>query len=154
MKTSPCSPRAPNLLHVLPSRMVGWNEFCSPEGYIPKKRNSEEKQHICKLFTFIFSLNLALSSQMKCWTNFYIRAQLWFQLLYKEVSSFSKRSSVQLNLTCTDKQAQKSFLIDALRLEICHKFYTTRFFRQTILHTKKAEIATIFATDKSAYVSM
>ena len=109
---------------------------------------------MCKLFTFIFSLNLALSSQMKCWTNFYIRAQLWFQLLYKEVSSFSKRSSVQLNLTCTDKQAQKSFLIDALRLEICHKFYTTRFFRQTILHTKSAKIATIFATNKSVYVSI
>ena len=29
-KTSPCSPRAPNLLHVLPSRMVGWNELCNP----------------------------------------------------------------------------------------------------------------------------
>ena len=29
-KTSPCSPRAPNLLHVLPSRMVGWNELCTP----------------------------------------------------------------------------------------------------------------------------
>ena len=30
-KTSPCSPRAPNLLHVLPSRMVGWNKLCNPE---------------------------------------------------------------------------------------------------------------------------
>ena len=30
-KTSPCSPRAPNLLHVLPSRMVGWNELCNPD---------------------------------------------------------------------------------------------------------------------------
>ena len=29
-KTSPCSPRAPNLLHVLPSRMVGWNKLCNP----------------------------------------------------------------------------------------------------------------------------
>ena len=29
-KTSPCSSRAPNLLHVLPSRMVGWNELCNP----------------------------------------------------------------------------------------------------------------------------
>ena len=29
-KTPPCSPRAPNLLHVLPSRMVGWNELCNP----------------------------------------------------------------------------------------------------------------------------
>ena len=29
-KTSPCSPRAPNLLHVLPSRMVGWNDLCTP----------------------------------------------------------------------------------------------------------------------------
>ena len=29
-KTSPCSPRAPNLLHVLPSRMVGWHDLCSP----------------------------------------------------------------------------------------------------------------------------
>ena len=28
-KRSPCSPRAPNLLHVLPSRMVGWNELCN-----------------------------------------------------------------------------------------------------------------------------
>ena len=28
--TSPCSPRAPNLLHVLPSRMVGWHNLCSP----------------------------------------------------------------------------------------------------------------------------
>ena len=27
---SPCSPRAPNLLHVLPSGMVGWNDFCTP----------------------------------------------------------------------------------------------------------------------------
>ena len=30
-RTSPCSPRAPNLLHVLPSRMVGWNDLCTPE---------------------------------------------------------------------------------------------------------------------------
>ena len=30
MKTSSCSPRAPNLLHVLPSRMVGWNKLCNP----------------------------------------------------------------------------------------------------------------------------
>ena len=29
-KTSSCSPRAPNLLHVLPSRMVGWHNLCSP----------------------------------------------------------------------------------------------------------------------------
>ena len=30
-KTSPCSPRAPNLLYVLPcSWMVGWNKLCSP----------------------------------------------------------------------------------------------------------------------------
>ena len=29
-KTSPCSPRAPNLFHVLPSRMVGWNKLCNP----------------------------------------------------------------------------------------------------------------------------
>ena len=27
---SPCSPRAPNLLHLLPSRMVGWHKLCSP----------------------------------------------------------------------------------------------------------------------------
>ena len=31
-KTAPCSPRAPNLLHVLPSRMVGWHNLCSPDG--------------------------------------------------------------------------------------------------------------------------
>ena len=30
-KTSPCSPCAPNLLHVLPSRMVGWHKLCSPD---------------------------------------------------------------------------------------------------------------------------
>ena len=29
-KTSPCSPCAPNLFHVLPSRMVGWNKLCNP----------------------------------------------------------------------------------------------------------------------------
>ena len=29
-KKSPCPPHAPNLLHVLPSRMVGWNELCNP----------------------------------------------------------------------------------------------------------------------------
>ena len=29
-KTSRCSPRALNLLHVLPSRMVGWNKLCNP----------------------------------------------------------------------------------------------------------------------------
>ena len=29
-ETSPCSPRAPNLLHMLPSRMVGWNELYNP----------------------------------------------------------------------------------------------------------------------------
>ena len=29
-KTSPCSPHAPNLLHVLPSRMVGWHKLCNP----------------------------------------------------------------------------------------------------------------------------
>ena len=31
-KTSPCSPRAPNLLHVFPSRMVGWHKLCNPGG--------------------------------------------------------------------------------------------------------------------------
>ena len=30
-KTSPCSPRTPNSLHMLPSRMVGWNELCNPD---------------------------------------------------------------------------------------------------------------------------
>ena len=34
-KTSPCSPRAPNLLHVLPSRMVVWNEICNPALNVP-----------------------------------------------------------------------------------------------------------------------
>ena len=29
-KTSPCSARAPNLLHVLPSWMVEWNKLCNP----------------------------------------------------------------------------------------------------------------------------
>ena len=29
-KTSPCSPCAPNILDVLPSRMVGWNKLCNP----------------------------------------------------------------------------------------------------------------------------
>ena len=29
-KTSPCSLCAPNLLHVLPSRMVGWRNLCNP----------------------------------------------------------------------------------------------------------------------------
>ena len=29
-KTSPRSPHAPNLLQMLPSRMVGWNELCNP----------------------------------------------------------------------------------------------------------------------------
>ena len=28
---SSCSPRALNLLHVLPSRMVGWNDLCTPD---------------------------------------------------------------------------------------------------------------------------
>ena len=28
---SPCCPCSPNLLHVLPSGMAGWNNFCSPE---------------------------------------------------------------------------------------------------------------------------
>ena len=30
-KTSPCSPPAPNLLHVLPSWMVGWHNLCNPD---------------------------------------------------------------------------------------------------------------------------
>ena len=34
-KTSSCSPRAPNLFHVLPSRMVGWHNLCSPEQATP-----------------------------------------------------------------------------------------------------------------------
>ena len=29
-RTSPFSPRAPNLLQVLPSRMEGWNDLCTP----------------------------------------------------------------------------------------------------------------------------
>ena len=29
-KTTPCSPRAPNLLHMLPSRMAGLKELCNP----------------------------------------------------------------------------------------------------------------------------
>ena len=29
-KTSPCSPRAPNLLHVLVSRILGYHNLCSP----------------------------------------------------------------------------------------------------------------------------
>ena len=33
---SPCSPRAPNLLHVLPSGMVGWNDFCTNDWHIAR----------------------------------------------------------------------------------------------------------------------
>ena len=29
-RTSPCYPCSPTLLHVLPSGMAGWNDFCSP----------------------------------------------------------------------------------------------------------------------------
>ena len=31
---APCSPRAPNLLYVLPTRLVGWNDLCSPASYL------------------------------------------------------------------------------------------------------------------------
>ena len=41
-----------------------------------------------------------------------------------------------------------------IRLENCQKFYMTRFFRQTILRTKNAKIATIFAKDKTTQVSI
>ena len=38
---SPCSPCAPNLLHVLPSGMVGWNDFCTPAASLVKPAGTE-----------------------------------------------------------------------------------------------------------------
>ena len=39
-KTSPCSPCAPNLLHVLVSRILGYHNLCSPDvgdvGVVPQ----------------------------------------------------------------------------------------------------------------------
>ena len=35
-KTSPCSPCAPNLLHVLVSRILGYHKLCSPVSSIKK----------------------------------------------------------------------------------------------------------------------
>ena len=61
-KTSPCSPRALNLLHVLPSRMVGWNELCNPgKGFfchIYFYMIMEE--YLVKYFTFIQYLKVGM----------------------------------------------------------------------------------------------
>ena len=46
-KTSPCSPCAPNLLHVLPSRMVGWNKLCNPIKDAPQKLWEESRVGWC-----------------------------------------------------------------------------------------------------------
>ena len=61
-KTSPCSPRAPILLHVLPSRMVGWNELCNP---------ASNDDRIC-------SLNLkSLWFQIKILNSYWIHTTLY-----------------------------------------------------------------------------
>ena len=63
-KTSPCSPRAPNLLHVLPSRMVGRHNLCSPGQWsdhvwccIPRTMDSIEWSwwfvNISRIFQFL-----------------------------------------------------------------------------------------------------
>ena len=48
-KTSPCSPCVPNLLHVLPSWMVGWHKLCSPAYWGNGIILSEERPSKCAL---------------------------------------------------------------------------------------------------------
>ena len=56
-KTTPCSARAPNLLHMLPSQMVGWNELCNPAAIrrwtLPPFKGSFP---LIMVFIFIFHL--------------------------------------------------------------------------------------------------
>ena len=46
-KTSPCSPCAPNLLHVLVSRMLGYHNLCSPAG----THHYHQHQHLFTIAT-------------------------------------------------------------------------------------------------------
>ena len=51
------SPRAPNLLHVLPSWMVGWNEFCNP-AYVYESHPHQLKPMKLSLFHFFVCMKL------------------------------------------------------------------------------------------------
>ena len=55
-KTSPCSPRAPNILHVLPSRMVGWNELCNPDPAVALFLLSEYRSYLLYWLFLLFFL--------------------------------------------------------------------------------------------------
>ena len=61
-RASPYSPRAPNLLHVLPSRMVGWNDLCTPGPlYAPCKAGGTRPQIGQHAGVSLFNPRIALS---------------------------------------------------------------------------------------------
>ena len=89
-KTSPFSPCAPNLLHVLPSRMVGWHNLCSPDAYlIPTQTLSlahwRTKAFFCR--SALCSTRRATSQtvQAPTWRWRYIDSEIW------QLSKFDKR---------------------------------------------------------------
>lgn len=87
-KTSPCSPCAPNLLHVLMSRTTGYHNLCSPVGDICKNINeklSNTKRSFCKdsnVLCLILMLNVSDSlSQARC-PIFFLPQNPLFQVFF------------------------------------------------------------------------
>ena len=93
-KTSPCSPRAPNFLQVLPSRMVGWNELCNHVcGFICQ---------LCKIGQYS-SLSIIIAirgmATQKTIEKFRLHVKRFFPIVYSKVRS---DSSVSQNVLGTD----------------------------------------------------
>ena len=56
-KTSPCSPCAPNLLHVLVSRIPGYHNLCSPDIWL-KHFTLESRLALANVWSNLFLFNL------------------------------------------------------------------------------------------------
>ena len=103
-KTSPCYRRAPNLLNVLPSRMVGWNELCSPALRLLRQLKHRILQRNLSLFVFyssiIYTFKATVTLRIKWpWPpqNFCIAISMWNNSWVKLSRKFSSRSGLQNN---------------------------------------------------------
>ena len=89
-KTSPCSPCAPNLLHVLISRIPGYHNLCSPVASLVWNVNDLsvsltqwEKIPECKIFSFSrcwghwVCSQFALSSKLIHWIKGFSYNSIW-----------------------------------------------------------------------------
>ena len=69
-KTSPCSPCAPNLLHVLLSWIVGWHNLCSPVHNKPKPSQFGENATSPVFYSALLTCTLMLHYYLLIFTFF------------------------------------------------------------------------------------